>query len=550
MCEAQWTYIWFTLFTVFLFRIRPWNWKAMFSFANDEDVCLKSSTPISGRRVLQVRRSSPFPSASPKYLPHQVQALYGPVGRPLTVDDNTPRRRSLPPGGLKSRSSQPNPFFLGSHQGNHDNPRRSLPKLNEQGQSVESVPFSRHAHDIRGRSVSWGRDDHQSGKSGLIAASESPTTPYLWSVHEETSNHVEPMDISPIKVYDTPDYQASTSDCSMISDPGRSQEVTDEPPEKHSGKKVSKFRCGFVKMVLAILAIAVGAALVGLFSKDMYSYWSIHKTSMNITQMNLTLNQQVFGQHIALNVLPMTLDAYLQKDTSQYPKSLVISFHGWTGVGKNFVSYIIGNHLRGRMLKKLILPHDYPQEYGTTRKKVAEHILSQVCESGLNIFLIDGIDKSTKTVLNGIIDAIFTTRSRTFDMKSTKIIYLLLSNTGATNINKFMFDELLNGRTRETVTQNELVDILVDKSKHDESFWWFTKMMSTNVIDVVVPFLPLEKVHVEACIRADLRAKRVARDESTVQQVLQEVTFLPNHKPLFSKSGCKNVPVKVDLTIK
>ena len=55
------------------------------------------------------------------------------------------------------------------------------------------------------------------------------------------------------------------------------------------------------------------------------------------------LKSHVFGQHIVTNVIVRSFRAHMRRE--QPSKALVMSFHGWTGSGKNYVSSFIANAL-------------------------------------------------------------------------------------------------------------------------------------------------------------------------------------------------------------
>lgn len=55
------------------------------------------------------------------------------------------------------------------------------------------------------------------------------------------------------------------------------------------------------------------------------------------------LQDHVFGQHFVKHIIPRSLKGHLQNPNPK--KALVMSFHGWTGCGKNHVSQIIANNL-------------------------------------------------------------------------------------------------------------------------------------------------------------------------------------------------------------
>ena len=70
----------------------------------------------------------------------------------------------------------------------------------------------------------------------------------------------------------------------------------------------------------------------------------------NITQLKNSLKDNLFGQHIAQNVILSSLSRRWKSQHS-YNKPLVMSFHGWTGSGKNFVAKYIAEALFKKGLK-------------------------------------------------------------------------------------------------------------------------------------------------------------------------------------------------------
>ena len=65
--------------------------------------------------------------------------------------------------------------------------------------------------------------------------------------------------------------------------------------------------------------------------------------SIHISDLSLSLKNQVYGQPLALKVVVRHIKAHLSDDNP--PKALSLSFHGGIGTGKNHVSKIIANHV-------------------------------------------------------------------------------------------------------------------------------------------------------------------------------------------------------------
>ena len=65
------------------------------------------------------------------------------------------------------------------------------------------------------------------------------------------------------------------------------------------------------------------------------------------TDLKHNLSQKMFGQPLVgelLNILSAHIES-LNNDTKRNKKALVLSLHGWTGVGKNYASTMIAEAL-------------------------------------------------------------------------------------------------------------------------------------------------------------------------------------------------------------
>lgn len=55
------------------------------------------------------------------------------------------------------------------------------------------------------------------------------------------------------------------------------------------------------------------------------------------------LDTKLFGQHIASRILLKAVSGFMSNENPKKP--LVLSLHGWTGTGKNFVSKLIAENI-------------------------------------------------------------------------------------------------------------------------------------------------------------------------------------------------------------
>ena len=115
--------------------------------------------------------------------------------------------------------------------------------------------------------------------------------------------------------------------------------------------------------------------------------------------------------------------------------------------------------------------------------------------------------------------------------------------------------------------QNELDQILHRKIGHESEVT--NKPYSSEILDAVkelaspiitvlklsnlnytsVPYLPLGKEEIEACIVADLLAKKRKISQSLIDRIMANIQFWPFHSKQFAESGCKPVSTQVNLHI-
>ena len=89
--------------------------------------------------------------------------------------------------------------------------------------------------------------------------------------------------------------------------------------------------------------------------------------------MEHNLNKHLFGQPLVKNTLINALKSHFSIKNPK--KALVLSFHGSTGVGKNFVSQFIAESLfakgiRSKYYKQFISTKDFPHNDKINEYKV------------------------------------------------------------------------------------------------------------------------------------------------------------------------------------
>ena len=73
-------------------------------------------------------------------------------------------------------------------------------------------------------------------------------------------------------------------------------------------------------------------------------------------------------------------------------------------------------------------------------------------------------------------------------------------------------------------------------------------IIDKSVIDLYVPFLPLEQKHVRQCVERELldRGHDPGNLRDLIDQVITDLAFWPSDTQIFSSTGCKRVSQKVD----
>jgi len=271
----------------------------------------------------------------------------------------------------------------------------------------------------------------------------------------------------------------------------------------------------------------------------------------NLSGLEVSLQQHVFGQHIAIHTIVSTLRAHLKK--AEPKKALALSFHGMTGLGKNYVSKFIAESLfsygmKSKYVHLFISPIHFPlqaqaEEYKTL---LQQWIKGNVTACGRSLFIFDEIDKLNP----GVIDAIkpfldYHTNVDGVDYR--KSIFIFLSNTGGKVIADLTLDHWTVGKPREELTLDQLDYSLSLAAFNEEGGLHKTEMIEKALMDASVPFLPLEKKHVKQCIRHELRKEytkgKLAKEwtEETVDSIADLLTYWPKKVQAFSSSGCKKV---------
>ncbi|XP_073334134.1 torsin family 1 isoform X2 [Pagrus major] len=273
--------------------------------------------------------------------------------------------------------------------------------------------------------------------------------------------------------------------------------------------------------------------------------------AFNATGLNVDLESKLFGQHIASRIILKAVNGFMSNDNPKKP--LVLSLHGWTGTGKNFVSQLIADSIYKEGMdssfvhvftSELHFPHS--SQLDTYKSQLQQWIKGNVSNCAHSMFIFDEMDKMHP----GLIDSIkpyLDYYDKLDGVSYRKAIFIFLSNAGADSIIQTALDFWKEGRQREEIELKDLETALsLAVFNNKKSGLWHTSLIDKNLVDFFVPFLPLEYKHVVQCAMAEMKAKGVEPDLNVADQVARDLVYFPKSERVFAVKGCKTIESKLD----
>ncbi|KAI1904718.1 hypothetical protein AGOR_G00008590 [Albula goreensis] len=305
------------------------------------------------------------------------------------------------------------------------------------------------------------------------------------------------------------------------------------------------------------IAVGMAAALTGFLATYQNVLYYFHECcrqewiSYNNTALEIDMKKKLFGQHIASRVIIKAVTGFMNNKNPKKP--LVLSLHGWTGTGKNFVSQLLAENIyKEGMASSYVhqfvstthFPH--PSEINTYKSQLQQWIKGNVTLCPRSMFIFDEMDKMHA----GLIDSIkpYMDYYDNLDgISYRQAIFIFLSNAGGENITRVVLDFWSAGRDREEIQLKDLEAALsLEVFNNKRSGFWHTSLIDKNLVDFFVPFLPLEFSHVRKCVLAEMEARDLTPDEEIASQVAKEMTYFPKPENVFSVKGCKTIASKLD----
>uniref|UniRef100_A0A8I3N1V9 Torsin-3A n=1 Tax=Canis lupus familiaris TaxID=9615 RepID=A0A8I3N1V9_CANLF len=276
------------------------------------------------------------------------------------------------------------------------------------------------------------------------------------------------------------------------------------------------------------------------------------RISNNFTGLESDLSIRLHGQHLARELVLTAVKGYLELPRPD--KALALSFHGWSGTGKNFVARLLAENLyrdgqRSDCVKMFIatfhFPHPkyvdlYKEQLTTQIKKTQER-----CHQTL--FIFDEAEKLHPGLLEVLRPHLERQAPENHRAKSRKTIFLFLSNLGGNIVNEAVLNLLQAGGSREEIKLEHLVPRLrAEIEQSTDSGFGHSCLVKENLIDFFVPFLPLEYRHVRLCARDAFLSQELLYTEEALDQIAKMMVYVPKEEQLFSSQGCKSISQRIN----
>ncbi|ELW70860.1 Torsin-3A, partial [Tupaia chinensis] len=339
------------------------------------------------------------------------------------------------------------------------------------------------------------------------------------------------------------------------------------------------------------------------------------RISNNFAGLESDLSVRLHGQHLARELVLRTVRGYLE--TPLPARALALSFHGWSGTGKNFMARMLAENLyrdglRSDCVKMFIatfhFPH--PKYVDLYQERLAAQIQETRQRCHQTLFIFDEAEKLHPGLLEVLGAHLERQVPKSHQTKASRTIFLFLSNLGGNAINEVVLNLLKAGWSREEITMEQLEPRLraeivqstggpremagslssfsemlkrvgsarglavgpvdseevtlrepqrsvsrqrgiipllsaVTQTVPGDSGFGHSRLVQENLIDLFVPFLPLEYRHVRLCARDAFLSEELLYTEEALDEIAKMLVYVPKDEPLFSSQGCKSISQRI-----
>ncbi|XP_045694431.1 torsin-3A [Phyllostomus hastatus] len=275
------------------------------------------------------------------------------------------------------------------------------------------------------------------------------------------------------------------------------------------------------------------------------------RISNNLTGLQWDLSVRLHGQHLARELVLTTVRDYLALPRPD--KALALSFHGWSGTGKNFVAQMLAENLyrdglRSDCVKVFVtmLHFPHPRLVGLYKEQLLDQVRETQERCRQTLFVFDEAEKLHPALLEALGSHLEPQAPENHSAESPRTIFLFLCNLGGSAVNEVVLELLRAGRPREEVAMEHVEPRLrAELAASPDSGFGRSRLVKENLIDLFVPFLPLEYRHVRLCARDAFLSRGLPHTEETLDEITGTMVYVPKEEPRFSAQGCKSIAQRI-----
>ncbi|XP_053772039.1 torsin-3A isoform X2 [Desmodus rotundus] len=185
------------------------------------------------------------------------------------------------------------------------------------------------------------------------------------------------------------------------------------------------------------------------------------RISNNLTGLQSDLSVRLHGQHLARELVLTTVRGYLALPRPD--KALVLSFHGWSGTGKNFVAGMLAENLYRDGLRSdcvevfvTMLHFPHPKLVDLYKEQLLDQVRKTQERCRQPLFVFDEAEKLHPALLEALGSHLERQAPENHRAEPPRTIFLFLCNLGGNAINEVVLELLQAGRPREEVTMEHL----------------------------------------------------------------------------------------------
>ncbi|XP_045760380.1 torsin-1A [Maniola jurtina] len=279
--------------------------------------------------------------------------------------------------------------------------------------------------------------------------------------------------------------------------------------------------------------------------------------NFDLDKLKQSFSQKMFGQPLVneiTNILKAHKEALYDKD-KRNKKALVLSLHGWSGVGKNYATNMIAeaifeNGMESQYVKVFMGKKDFDcSNIQETQKNLIAKVNEIVKSCPTSLIVFDEIHEMCPSILDAI-KPMLDHHHAVDGVDYRNSIFIFMSNIGGKEIAMNLLELYSQGIKRNEVEFHNFEPI-IRRISYSTGGFEKSSTIAQHLIDHYIPFLPLEQHHVEMCALAEFRAHGVYHPtEEMIADALSVITYGPTEEqPIFANNGCKRFTKQVPYVI-